>query len=82
MGNITCRYCGRNYTIKDEQENEFWIGLYFNNISFTPDYRLILAINTKPEYATNLLSAGIHYTTHKFFMRNIDEKWYREILKT
>ena len=75
-GNIDCRYCGRHYSIQGGQKNEFWIGLYFNNIGFAPSYQLILAVDAQAKYATNLLSAGINYTTHNFFMRNINEKWF------
>ena len=69
--NIPCRYCGRNYSIQNSTSKEFWIGLYFNNIPFTPDYRLILAVDTK--YTQKLQNEGINYSFYNFPF--VQEKW-------
>lgn len=53
-----------------------WIGLYFNNIGFTPEYKLVLALwegrdeeNKKQQLADALKSFKSQY------FKPVDERW-------
>ena len=71
FGNINCRCCGQSYN-----DENVWIGLYFNNINFTPDYKLVLALwEGGDDYSLEqkLSKALISYKSQYF--RPVEERW-------
>ena len=71
FGNISCRYCGQSFN-----SNSIWVGLYFNNIPFTQDYKLVLAIwegNDDKNIKKLLSDALVSYKSQYF--KPVDERW-------
>lgn len=71
FGNISCRYCGQSFN-----SNSIWVGLYFNNITFTQDYKLVLAIwegNDDNNIKKSLSDALVSYKSQYF--KPVDERW-------
>ncbi|MCR4580620.1 MAG: hypothetical protein K5681_09775 [Treponema sp.] len=70
-GNFTGRYCGQSFNDKT-----VWIGLYFNNIGFSPEYKLVLAIwegDDKENIKQKLSNALLNYKSQYF--KPVEERW-------
>lgn len=75
-GNVPCRYCGQSYGINGKSEREIWIGMYFNNIIFTPEYLFVLGIHVDKkdkELLTKITRTKINFQFYNF--PTVDEKW-------
>lgn len=75
-GNVPCRYCGQSYGINGKSEREIWIGMYFNNIIFTPEYLFVLGIHVDKkdkELLTKITRTEINFQFYNF--PTVDEKW-------
>lgn len=76
VGNIDCRYCGQFYN-----NQAVWVGLYFNNVIFTHDYKLVLAIWDKAgenNIKQELSKAFISYKSQNYVHN--EEHWLFVIL--
>ena len=73
FGNIASRHCGRYLKYK---KLYIWIGLHFNNIPFSPDYRLMLFVHAPKEKNDNSPSLDKAFLTYRhFYDFCLDEQW-------
>lgn len=70
VANIDCRYCGRHF------EKDIWVGLYFNNILFTSEKQLTIAIKDPDGCISQKLSQyTINFKSHFFASEDRMGRW-------